>query len=139
MTSVESYATVRAGTARERALARLGLAVAVLLLRLPFRWAVRVAQLARIAGRRPLSADRALEVVEAVRYAGRRWPVRVACLESSLGAMLACALLGRRLTWCVGTRVEPPTEYHAWARIPGGQPVGECTEDGWHYMPALEI
>ncbi|MFJ4770854.1 lasso peptide biosynthesis B2 protein [Streptomyces uncialis] len=121
VTPAESYRTVRAGTLRERAAAGLGLAAAVLL---PFRWTVRAARLARSAGRHSLPTDRALEMVEATRYAGRRWPVRIACLESSLGSVLACALLGRRLTWCVGARVAPPAEYHAWARIPGGKPVG---------------
>ncbi|MGX2997457.1 lasso peptide biosynthesis B2 protein [Streptomyces sp. JNUCC 64] len=139
MTSVESYRTIRAGSVRERAAARLGLVAAVLLLRLPFRWTVRAVRLARRVGRRPLPAERALVMVEAVRHAGRRWPVRIACLESSLGAMVACALLGRRLTWCVGARVAPPVEYHAWAQAPDGAPVGEHTEGGWHYLPALEI
>lgn len=139
MTSIESYGTVRAGTARERAAAWLGLATAVLLLRLPFRWVVRAVRIARRVGRRPLSAERAQVMVEAVRHAGRGWPVRVACLESSLGVVLACAVLGRRVTWCVGARVAPPVEYHAWAALPGGEPVGEYTGGGWHYLPALEI
>ncbi|UCM90416.1 lasso peptide biosynthesis B2 protein [Streptomyces marincola] len=139
MTSIESYRTVRAGTPRQRAVAWLGLAAAVLLLRLPFRWTVRAARTARFIGRRPLPAERAQVMVEAVRHAGRGWPVRVACLESSLGAVLACALCGRRLAWCVGARVAPPVEYHAWARIPGDEPVGEYVGDGWHYLPALEI
>jgi hypothetical protein len=140
VTTIESYATVRAGTLPERAVAWLGLAAAVVLLRLPFRVTVRAVRCARWVGRRPVPDGQALVMVQAVRHAGRRWPMRVACLESALGAVLACALSGRRLTWCVGARIAPPpAEYHSWAQTPGGTPVGEYTDDGWPYLPALEI
>jgi hypothetical protein len=139
VTTIESYTTTRAGTRRQRAAAWLGLAAAVVLLRLPFRWTVRAARMARLAGRRPLPIDQAAVMVEAVRHAGRRWPTRIACMESSLGAVLACALCGRRLTWCLGVRLGLPVEYHAWAALPTAGPVGEYTADGWHHHSALEI
>ncbi len=48
--------------------------------------------------------------------------------ENSLGAMLAAALLGRRLDWRLGVRfAPPPTEYHAWASLPDDSPVGKYT------------
>ncbi|MFJ6464375.1 hypothetical protein ACIQM0_25655 [Streptomyces sp. NPDC091387] len=57
-----------------------------------------------------------------------------------LGAVLAAALMGRRLNWCLGARFSPPpVEYHAWAELPGHGPVGEYTEAGWHHHTALTI
>ncbi|WP_223290962.1 lasso peptide biosynthesis B2 protein [Streptomyces avicenniae] len=140
MTTIQAYTAHRAGTFTERCAARLGLAAALVLLRLPFRYTVRVVRLARCAGRRPLARGRAEELVSAVRYVGRRWPVRIACMESSLGAVLAAAILRRRLTWCLGARfTPPPVEYHAWAEIPVHGPVGEYTTGGWHHHTALQI
>ncbi|WP_103529778.1 lasso peptide biosynthesis B2 protein [Streptomyces sp. SM12] len=140
MTTIETWEPGRAGPAGHQFRAWLGLLAAVALLRLlPFRYVTRTARLARRFGRRPMFPERAEAMVDAVRWAGRRWPVRVACMETSLGAVLACALAGERLTWCVGARVAPPVEYHAWASLPGGGPVREYTRGGWHYLPALKI
>lgn len=140
MTSIEAYTTARTGTAAERTAAWLGLAAAVVLLRLPFRHTTRAARLARRFGRRPLGPATAETLVGAVAHAGRRWPVRVACAEQSLGAVLAAAILRRRLVWCLGVRFSPPpVEYHAWAHLPGHGPVSEYTEGGWHHHTALEI
>lgn len=140
MTSMEAWSTARTGTLPERAAAAAGLALALVLLRLPFRYTVCAARAARHLGRRPLAPARAEDLVAAVRHAGRRWPGRVACLETSLGAVLAAALLGRRLHWCLGVRFSPPpVEYHAWADLPGHGPVGEYTAAGWHHHTALTI
>lgn len=137
---MEAYSTVRAGTFTERVAAAAGLVLALVLLRLPFRHTVRAARWARRAGRRPLTLARAEAVVEAVRHTGRLWPGRVACMETSLAAMLAATLLGRRLDWCIGVRFSPPpVEYHAWAQLPGHGPVGEYTTGGWHHHAALTI
>jgi hypothetical protein len=139
VTTMEAYSTSRTGTWRDRLAAAVGLLLALVLLRLPFRLAVRVARWARRVGCRPLSPARAAVLVAAVRHAGRWWPGRVACLETSLAAHLAAALLGRELTWCVGVRFSPPpTAFHAWAEL-DGQPVGEYTVAGWHYHAALAI
>ncbi|MGW7641838.1 lasso peptide biosynthesis B2 protein [Streptomyces decoyicus] len=140
MTSMEAYSTVRTGTARERAAAAVGLALALLLLRLPFRYTTRAARWSRRLGRRPLTAERAEALVAAVRHAARLWPGRAACMETSLGAVLAAALLGGRLHWCLGARfAPPPVQYHAWAELPGNGPVGEYTAGGWHHRTALTI
>ncbi|OKI41664.1 hypothetical protein A6A29_37680 [Streptomyces sp. TSRI0281] len=140
MTSLEAYSTVRTGTVPERIAAAAGLALALVLLRLPFRHTVRTVRWARRAGRRPLAPERAGALVEAVRHTGRLWPGRAACMETSLGAVLAAALLGRRLDWCLGVRFSPPpAEYHAWAELPGLGPAGEYTEAGWHHHTALTI
>ncbi|MBB5933990.1 lasso peptide biosynthesis B2 protein [Streptomyces zagrosensis] len=84
--------------------AAVGLAVALVLLRLPFRHTVHIVRWARRAGRRPLTSQRAEVLVEAVRHTGRLWPGRAACMATSLGAVLAAALMGRRLDWCLGAR-----------------------------------
>ncbi len=140
MTSMEAYCTVRTGTLGERLAAAAGLALALVLLRLPFRHTVRAARLARCLGRRELDAARAEALVGAVRHTARWWPGRAACMETSLGAVLAAALLGRRLDWCLGARfAPPPVEYHAWAELPGHGPVGEYTAAGWHHHTALTI
>ncbi|MGW2324731.1 lasso peptide biosynthesis B2 protein [Streptomyces sp. NPDC001700] len=140
MTSIEAYATVRTGTPAERCAAALGLVLALVLLRLPFRHTVRSVRWARRVGRRPLAPARAEAVVAAVRHTGHLWPGRMACAETSLGAVLAAALLGRRLDWCLGARfAPPPTEYHAWAELPGHGPVGEYTTGGWHHHTVLTL
>lgn len=146
MTSMEAYSTVRTGTYCQRLAAAAGLALALVLLHLPlcrrarFRYTVRGARLARRIGRRDLDPARAEALVDAVRHTARLWPGRAACMETSLGAVLAAALLGRRLNWCLGVRFSPPpVEYHAWAELPGGGPVGEYTADGWHHRAALKI
>ncbi|MFF5719281.1 lasso peptide biosynthesis B2 protein [Streptomyces buecherae] len=140
MTSMEAYSTVRSGTFIERLAATVGLALALLLLRLPFRYTVRAARLARRAGRRGLSPSRAEALVGAVRHSARLWPGRAACMETSLGSVLAAALLGRRLDWCLGARfTPPPVEYHAWAELPNHGPIGEYTAAGWHHHTALTI
>ncbi|MBO3675466.1 lasso peptide biosynthesis B2 protein [Streptomyces sp. NEAU-YJ-81] len=137
---MEAYSTTRIGTLLERCAAAAGLALALVLLRLPFRFTVRAVRRARRAGHRPLTAARADVLVTAVRHAGRLWPGRAACMETSLGAVLAAALLGRRLNWCLGVRFSPPpVEYHAWAELPGQGPVGEYTAAGWHHHTALTI
>lgn len=71
MTSMEAYSTVRTGTFTERLAAAAGLALALVLLRMPFRHVVRAARFARRVGRRPLDVARAEALVSAVRHTGR--------------------------------------------------------------------
>lgn len=140
VTSMEAYSTVRTGTFVERLAAAAGLALALVLLRLPFRHTIHVARLTRRLSRRELGAARAEALVGAVRHTARLWPGRAACMETSLGSVLAAALLGRRLDWCLGARfAPPPVEYHAWVDLPGHGPVGEYTTAGWHHHTALTI
>ncbi|MEU8914652.1 lasso peptide biosynthesis B2 protein [Streptomyces nigrescens] len=137
---MEAYSTVRTGTYPERLAAAAGLTLALVLLRLPFRHTVHATRLATQAGRRPLDPARAEALVGAVRHTARWWPGRVACMETSLGTVLAAALLGRRLTWCIGARFSPPpVEYHAWAELPDHGPVAEYTVAGWHYLTGMTI
>ncbi|QKV97877.1 lasso peptide biosynthesis B2 protein [Streptomyces sp. NA02950] len=137
---MEAYSTTRSGTLGERLAAAAGLVLALVLLKLPFRHTVHAARLARRLDRRDLDAARAEALIGAVRHTARLWPGRAACMETSLGAVLAAALLGRRLNWCLGVRFSPPpVEYHAWADLPGHGPVGEYTAAGWHHHTALTI
>ncbi|GHJ35129.1 lasso peptide biosynthesis B2 protein [Streptomyces sp. TS71-3] len=137
---MEAYSTTRTGTYGERLAATAGLALALVLLHLPFRHTVQAVRLARRIGRRDVGTARAEALVAAVRHAARWWPGRAACMETSLGSVLAAALLGQRLDWCLGVRfTPPPVEYHAWAEHPGHGPVGQYTEAGWHHHTALTI
>lgn len=140
MTSMEAYSTVRTGTRTERLAAAVGLALALMLLCLPFRHTCGAVRIVRRLGRRPVEAARAEALVEGVRHAARWWPGRAACMETSLGAVLAAAVLGNRLNWCLGVRfAPPPVEYHAWTELPGHGPVGEYTTAGWHHHTALTL
>ncbi len=50
-------------------------------------------------------------------------PMRVACLEESVAAALALALLGRGVRWCHGV-IADPIRLHAWIEAEG-RPVAE--------------
>lgn len=107
---------------RHRMTALLGLLLAAAILRLPFRRVTAiVATLAR--GARPCAREEAATTVAAVRHAARWYPGRAACLETSLGAVLAARMRGRRLDWCIGAR-QLPYAAHAWVEVER-QPIGE--------------
>ncbi|GAA4914153.1 hypothetical protein ACFPM3_22975 [Streptomyces coeruleoprunus] len=44
---------------------------------------------------------RAVLAMNTLLHTARWWPGRAACMETSLGAVLAAALFGRRLDWCL--------------------------------------
>jgi hypothetical protein len=50
-----------------------------------------------------------------IRRMGRWFPGRVACLEESVAATVALALLGRSVTWCHGVASDP-VRLHAWVQ-----------------------
>ncbi|GAB3206079.1 hypothetical protein GCM10027294_07170 [Marinactinospora endophytica] len=62
------------------------------------------------------------ETVNAVRHFGFL-PGRMACLESSVAAVVAIALQGRAVAWHHGVRCDPIV-LHAWISV-GGTPVAE--------------
>jgi hypothetical protein len=102
---------------RQRFAAPLAFALAVLLLRLPFR--VSSAVVARLKRhKRPASEEDVRAALSAARWAGRWYPGRVACLELSLTAVLTAAFLGVRADWCFGFTVDPYS-FHAWVEIDG--------------------
>lgn len=105
---------------RYRVAATVAFPLALLLLRAPFRFAVRL--VGRVNRTRPVATPSvARTVLTAVRWAGRRHPGRVACLELSLTAVLTAALLGRRVDWCLGFAADPYT-FHAWIEV-DGEPI----------------
>ncbi|MGH3999184.1 MAG: lasso peptide biosynthesis B2 protein [Pseudonocardiaceae bacterium] len=76
--------------------------------------------------------DEAGHQVRRVRRLARGLPARVVCLEESIAATVALALLGKSVTWCHGVAADPFT-FHAWVRTDiadgdtasGGVPIAE--------------
>jgi hypothetical protein len=107
---------------RDRVAGLIGLALAVCLLRLPFRVTLRtVTVVKRVLGRRAATDAQAERAVRAVQDAARYYPGRVACLELSLGAVMALAPAGRGLDWCLGSTGDA-LRFHAWVET-GHTPV----------------
>lgn len=74
--------------------------------------------------RRTATIEEALDVLGAV-DAGAAWvPVRIACLERSLTAMVLLAARQRGVTWRMGVRT-PPLAAHAWLADSSDEPIGE--------------
>jgi hypothetical protein len=107
---------------RHRVAGIVGLTVAVLVLRLPFRWTTALAGMLAHGGR-PATYEQATHYVEAARRAARWYPGQAACLETSLNAVIAARLCGKRLDWCIGAR-QLPYAAHAWVEA-AGEPIGE--------------
>ncbi|MEU4801831.1 lasso peptide biosynthesis B2 protein [Actinosynnema sp. NPDC023587] len=109
-----------------RALA--GLVVALVLLRLPFHFTLRVVGvLNRRWCARAATADEVMAAVAAVDAVADRHPGRAACLERSLAAVVTTALSRRRVRWVLGA-ADDPCRFHAWVES-GGMMVGR-TPDG---------
>lgn len=123
-----SPAPSRGHGVRHRVTAAFAFVLALVLLRLPFRITTAAVPRFRAAlAHRNASTVEALSVLSAVYRVSRFYPGRVACLEVSLTAVLAAALLGRRIDWCFGTAVDPQT-FHAWIEV-DGEPVTDPAED----------
>jgi hypothetical protein len=106
--------------------------IALILLRLPFRVAVRAAAaLKKLLARQPATAYEVRATMAAGRRLARCYPGRFACLEESLTVVIALALLRRRAEWCLGTAADP-RRFHAWIEV-DGQIVDRI---GDHPLPA---
>ncbi|WP_053735538.1 lasso peptide biosynthesis B2 protein [Nocardia sp. NRRL S-836] len=113
---VQATARTSAATA---VLAGWSLLMALLLLRLPFRYTLRVVGvLAEKWCTRPASCAEALSAVASVESAADRYPGRAACLERSLGAVFAAGVRRRRMSWVMGV-AENPNRFHAWVEFDG--------------------
>ncbi|MEV7525603.1 lasso peptide biosynthesis B2 protein [Streptomyces sp. NPDC091371] len=122
---------------RDRTAAFIGLAAALLLLRLlPIRHVTAVALAATRLPGRPARVHDTECVLAAVRSTGRWWPGRVACLEESLAVHLAAALTGRRTRWVLGARFAPRGA-HAWVETDGHVIGQDETDRVWPYLPVL--
>ncbi len=117
-TSSVHAADLSARTVRS-ARAHLALLLSVLLLRLPFRWTVRLVSSAR---RRWCRRDAAMPdvagILIALDKAAQRYPGRVACLENSLSAVVAAILYRQRLDWVIGV-ADDPVRFHSWVEVDG--------------------
>lgn len=111
---------------RRRFVAPVAFALALLLLRLPFRTTARL--VAGLKKAKPAaSRTDALAALGAARWISRWYPGRVACLELTLTAVLTAAFLGARVDWCFGFAVDPYT-FHAWIEI-GDEPVTDPADE----------
>lgn len=96
----------------------LGLALALLLMRMPLRTRMRLlTPLRRLPAAPARLAASADATVRHLRPAW--WPGRIACMEVSLATVLTIALCGRRAHWVIGAR-RMPNEAHAWVWTPAG-------------------
>jgi hypothetical protein len=87
--------------------------------------------------RRDATRDDLLRVLQAV-DAGASWlPVRIACLERSLTAVVLLATHRSGVTWRMGVRT-PPVAAHAWLVDPAGELVGEPPTTA-AYQPLITI
>ncbi|MGH3625653.1 MAG: lasso peptide biosynthesis B2 protein [Sciscionella sp.] len=110
------------------------------------RLAVRTARFDRVTAtvrwlasmtRREATTDEVLRVLCAV-DAGAAWvPVRIACLERSLTALVLLAARRSGVTWQMGVRT-PPLAAHAWLIDPHGEPIGEPSTIA-AYRPLITI
>ncbi len=91
----------------DRTIGLAAFAVAVVLLRLPFRWLICIIATIKRRCQRSATLAEAQTAVAAVRKAGRWFPGRAACLENSLAAVLAAAARGHVVDWCIGARLAP--------------------------------
>ncbi|MFF0386152.1 lasso peptide biosynthesis B2 protein [Streptomyces sp. NPDC004286] len=101
-----------------RMLARVGLALALTVMRLPLRarmWLLGGLRVLPLAP--PGLAASAAAAVPLIRPSW--WPGRIACMEVSLATVLTIALCGRRAYWVLGAR-RMPNEAHAWVWTPAG-------------------
>ncbi|MFI8432550.1 lasso peptide biosynthesis B2 protein [Streptomyces sp. NPDC079020] len=89
------------------------------------------------AARRPASPAEATEAVLSIRRSAWHAPVRTACLEESVAAVLLLSAHRLSVVWCHGIAADP-VRLHAWVQTVDGGPVAEppSTLD---YTPALTI
>ncbi|MBV9013943.1 MAG: lasso peptide biosynthesis B2 protein [Pseudonocardiales bacterium] len=74
--------------------------------------------------RRHATPDEVMRMLHAVDAAATLIPVRVACLERSLTAVVLLAARRRGVTWQLGVRT-PPLATHAWLVDATGKPIDE--------------
>lgn len=84
---------------------------------------------------RDASWDQASGAIDAVRQAALIVPCRVACMETSLAALLSLALRGRAVQWRIGIATNPYAS-HAWIAV-ADTPIGESLDLETTYHPLL--
>lgn len=117
----------------------LALFLSVILLRLPFRWTVRVVTWTRGRWcRRDAALPDVAGMLLALDKAARRFPGRVACLESSLSAVVASILHRRSLDWVIGV-ADDPVRFHSWVEVDGVAVLPAPDPEFSHYRRALVL
>jgi hypothetical protein len=98
----------------------LAFLITLILLRLPFRVTVWVLTWLRTRWcGQVATAEQALAAIRAVDTVARYHPGRFACLELSLGAVIAMALRRRQLFLVIGV-ADDPFRFHAWVETHNG-------------------
>ncbi|MBI3687089.1 MAG: lasso peptide biosynthesis B2 protein [Actinobacteria bacterium] len=87
--------------------------------------------------RRTASLEEVEGVLEAVDDAARWVPVRLACMERSLTAVVLLAARRQGVTWRMGVRT-PPLAAHAWLADAFNNPIGEPPSAAT-YQPLITI
>jgi len=87
--------------------------------------------------RRTASPEEVEHVLEAVDKAARWVPVRLACMERSLAAVVLLAARRQGVTWRMGVRT-PPLAAHAWLTDASNNPIGEPPSAAT-YQPLITI
>lgn len=109
---------------RPTAVVPVALAMALLMVRLPFGLTVKAIQRARrLHCQQEATMAQVAAMINAVRRAARWYPGRAACLEVSLATVTAMMLVGRRADLVIGV-ADDPHRFHAWVET-GGVPVVE--------------
>lgn len=133
-------------TTGDRARPKLLVTASAACIALVVRLVLRVARFDRVttavrwlAGttRRAATTEEVTRVLRAV-DAGAAWvPIRVACLERSLTAVVLLAARRGGVTWQMGVRT-PPLASHAWLVDATGKPIGEPPTTA-AYRPLIAI
>jgi hypothetical protein len=117
----------------------VGFMAAMLLKPLPFRMQLEVLMaIRRACPLRPGLSD-TRRLATAVKRAARWYPGRAECLEQSMGAFVAGALLRAAPSWCIGGRIvaasddgwalDPSAPRHAWVESSDRTPVDYAEQD----------
>ncbi|MEV6986661.1 lasso peptide biosynthesis B2 protein [Sphaerisporangium sp. NPDC051017] len=124
-------------SAADRLVGLAAFTAGIVLLSLPFSRMVRVIAWIKRHRPRPATPQEARTAAAAARWAGQWFPGRAACLENSVAAVLAAAIRGRAVHWCVGGRLAPYST-HAWIETDTG-PAGEPANPDRPYLTLLRI
>jgi hypothetical protein len=123
---------------RFRRRARLAFPIGLVLLRLPFRWTVWTVSVVRRSCRVDASVLETAEMLAAIEALTRRYPGRVACLESSIVGVLVAALCRRRLDWVMGV-ADDPYRFHAWVEASGVAVLPSAEPDFGEFRRVLSL
>ena len=124
---------------RYRLLAAAALVASLIALRLlPLRVTLAIIQAAVRVRRQTPTLNSAKQLVVCARSAARRYPGNTDCLEISIAALLAGAVLGKAPGWRFGTTFRP-LHRHAWVQVDNTAIDHVRQNTGRHYHVMLAI